>query len=198
MGVLPHQYFRRFLGLALVLLSCSLCACALPMAADIDAPEHIDPNQSALLASGDKIKLTIYGEEDISGEYMLDQRGILTLPMIGELPARGLTQAQLKDLMRESFMKGGYLSRPLISVDVSALRAIYVLGEVKSAGGYPFEPSLTTLKAVALAGGYTPRASEGDFLIDRLQEGGQIVRMNGGDTTPLLPGDTIIIRERIF
>lgn len=198
MGALPHRLYRKFFRSALLLLSCSLCACALPMAANIDAPAQIDSNQPALLDAGDKVKLTVYGEDDISGEYTLDQRGILTLPMIGEVPARGLTQAELKDLMRKRFIKGGYLSRPLISVDVSALRPIYVLGEVKSAGSYPFEPSLTTLKAVALAGGYTPRAAEGDFLIDRLQKGGQVVRMNGNNTTPILPGDTIIVRERIF
>jgi polysaccharide export outer membrane protein len=198
MSSFPQLSFRALFSAASVFSLLSLGACALPMGSDIDAPDFIDASQPVLLSSGDKVKLTVYGEEDLSGEYMLDQRGVLTLPMIGEIPARGLTQAQLKGFIKDTFVQSGFLSRPLVSVDVASLRQIYVLGEVQSPGAYPYEPSLTGLKAVALSGGYTPRAAEGRLLVDRVEDGGRIVRMNAGDITPILPGDTIIIRERIF
>ncbi len=189
---------RTLLFVAGLSLPLALSACAVPGASDIDAPNTIDANQPAFLNSGDKIKLSVYGEEDLSGEYMLDQRGVLTLPMIGEVAARGMTQAQLQDTLRQAFVQGGYLSRPLISVDIAALRQVYILGEVNSPGAYPYEPSLTSLKIVALAGGYTPRAAQGRLLVDRTTEGGSVVRMNASDLTPILPGDTLIVRERIF
>jgi len=180
-------------------LSClTLSACAVPGASNIDAPATIDATKPILLNSGDTIKLSIYGEDDLSGEYTLDQRGVLTLPMIGEIAARGLTQAQLQEALRLSFVEGGYLSRPLISVDVATLRQVYIMGEVNAPGAYPYEPSLTSLKVISKAGGYTPRAAQGRLLVDRTVESGEVVRMNADDMTPILPGDTIIVRERIF
>lgn len=194
----------RFLSLRTLLLAAGLSlplalgACAVPGASNIDAPNTLDANQPAYLNSGDKIKLSVYGEEDLSGEYMLDQRGVITLPMVGEISARGMTQAQLQDTLRQAFVQGGYLSRPLISVDISALRQVFILGEVNAPGAFPYEPSLTSLKVVALAGGYTPRAAQGRLLVDRTTESGSVVRMNASDLTPILPGDTLIVRERIF
>lgn len=194
----------RFLSLRTLLLVAglslplALVACAVPGASNIDAPNTLDANQPAYLNSGDKIKLNVYGEEDLSGEYMLDQRGVITLPMVGEISARGMTQAQLQDTLRQAFVQGGYLSRPLISVDISALRQVFILGEVNAPGAFPYEPSLTSLKVVALAGGYTPRAAQGRLLVDRTTESGSVVRMNASDLTPILPGDTLIVRERIF
>ncbi|MDY0029075.1 MAG: polysaccharide biosynthesis/export family protein [Pseudobdellovibrionaceae bacterium] len=189
---------RTLLVVAGLSLSLGLSACAVPSASDIDAPNTIDATQPAFLNSGDRIKLSVYGEEDLSGEYMLDQRGVITLPMVGEVSARGMSQSQLKDALRQAFVEGGYLSRPLISVDIAALRQVFILGEVNAPGAFPYEPSLTSLKVVALAGGYTPRAAQGRLLVDRTMEGGAVVRMNASDLTPILPGDTIIVRERIF
>ena len=198
MSDIRHISFRTLFVVAGLSMALALSACAVPSGFNNYAPNTIDANQPVLLNSGDKIKLSVYGEEDLSGEYMLDQRGAISLPMIGEFYARGMTQAQLKDALRQTFVEGGFLSRPLISVDIAALRQVYILGEVNAPGAFPYEPSLTSLKVVALAGGYTPRAAQGRLLVDRTTEGGAVVRMNASDLTPILPGDTIIVRERVF
>lgn len=193
-----------FMTALFVTALCGLCAailsaCAVPAAAPIDAPEKVDLARAAILEPGDKVKLTVFGEDDINGEYLLDQRGVITLPMLGEVKAAGQTQIQLQNHVSEEYVKRGFLSRPQVSVDVASLRSVYILGEVAKPGAYPYEPALTGLKIIAIAGGYTPRAAEGKLLIDRIDpKTGAIVRMNGEDTTPIRPGDTLVVRERIF
>lgn len=195
-----NKYLSGRISLAVLLLvaAIALISCAVPSSAPHNAPTAVDYSQPVMLNAGDKIKLTVYGEEDINGEYFLDQRGIITLPLLGEIMAGGQTQLELQNHVRSEFVRRGFLSSPLVSVDIAALRPVYVLGEVNTPGSYAYEPSMTALKLVAVAGGYTPRAADGLFLIDRIGKDGKIARLNGKDITPILPGDTLIIRERIF
>ena len=93
--------------------------------------------------------------------------------------------------------KGGYLTKPLVTVDIITVRPFYILGEVKNPGSYPWQPSFTVFKAIATAGGYTPRAAKGKILIDR-GDGAEKQHLNATEDTPVLPGDSITVRERIF
>jgi protein involved in polysaccharide export with SLBB domain len=198
MTVLKNISQTGLLGPVLGLLALfALSGCALPLGVSKDAPLDVTNDTAYLLSPADMVKVTVFGEDTLSGEYPIDERGIVTVPMIGEIPAAGLSKAALQGLLQERFVASGYLSSPLVTVDVLTTRPFFILGEVKNPGSYPYRPSLDAFKAIALAGGYTPRAAENKILIDR-GFGAYKYRMNAKENTPILPGDSIIVRERIF
>ena len=145
------------------------------------------------LGSEDKIRLTVFGEEQLSGEFLVDSSGSVSLPLIGEVRAGGLTLRQFEAGVAAK-LKQGYLQDPKINAEVVNFRPIYVIGEVKKPGQYPFVSNMTLQKAVALAEGYTYRANESSAEIVR---GGKRFRVDGS-MTPLLPGDEVRILERYF
>jgi protein involved in polysaccharide export with SLBB domain len=148
------------------------------------------------LASGDRIKVTVYGHEDLSGEFDLDSEGNISLPLIQEVSVSGLTVDQL-ELAITNKLQPDYLKHPKVSVEVLNYRPFYILGEVKTPGSYPFVNGMTVLNAVALAGGYTYRARTKAVLITR-PEGGEQKQIRAGSDTPVLPGDVIEVPERFF
>ena len=113
------------------------------------------------LGSGDKVRITVFGETDLSGEYDVDGSGNVRLPLVGQVRAAGLSlhdfEAQIADTLRH-----GYLRDPKVSVEVTAYRPFYIIGEVTKPGQYPYVNGMTALNAVALAGGYTYRADDSD------------------------------------
>jgi len=148
------------------------------------------------LGTGDKMKITVYGEEDLSGEFLVDGSGQVQFPLIGQVSAGGLT---LHEFVTELTTQLGskYLRSPKVSVQIENYRPFYIIGEVNKPGEYPFENSLNALGAVALAGGYTYRANDHDVYIRRAgsnQE--QVLPANG--STKIYPGDVVRIAERIF
>ena len=147
------------------------------------------------LGSGDRIKLTVFRHEDLSGEFALDGAGNFSMPLIGEIQAYGLTTNELVTRIQEKLQEG-YLVDPQVGVEVLNYRPFYILGEVKTPGSYPYVNGMTVLNAVALAGGFGYRAKQEDFL---LQRGGSNVQGAevGGDTA-ILPGDIITVQERFF
>lgn len=175
------------------------CGVAVPPASSINAPpvEAAGPAESYKLFPGDTVKVTVYGEETLTGEYPVDQRGKITIPLAGEVTAGGLTKEELQNEISEVLIAGDYFSEPSVTVDFVSLRPFYILGEVNAPGGYAYQPSLDVLQAIALGGGYTPRAARGKILIDR-GTGEARQRLNAGENTPVLPGDSITVRERIF
>lgn len=175
----------------------ALSACAVPGAASIDAPMDVRDDQPYRMDAGDSFKLTVYGEDTLTGEYTINQRGVVVLPMMGEVPAAGLTEKELQKAIRDVFVENGFLRRPLITIDARAVRAIAIIGEVKTPGNYNFRPKQDVFKMIAAAGGYTPRAAKGRVLITRWVDGKK-TKMNANEDTPVLPGDSITVRERIF
>jgi protein involved in polysaccharide export with SLBB domain len=147
------------------------------------------------LGSGDKVKVTVFNHPDLSGEFNLDGAGNLGVPLIGEVKAGGLTSRELEQRIQDRF-RDGYLIDPQVNVEVLNYRPFYILGEVKTPGSYPYQNNMTVLNAVALAGGFTYRAKQNGFL---LQRGGSNTRAAtvGGDQ-PLLPGDIVTVQERFF
>lgn len=174
-----------------------LAGCALPMAANIDAPPVFDNSHPYNLSAGDTVKINIYGEDSLSGDYLIDQHGLIVIPMIGEVAAAGWSEKDLQQKLSDEFGSRGFLRDPLLTVNASEVRPFSIIGEVRNPGSYSYRPMETVFQAIAMAGGYTPRAAENKILIDRWIEG-KIVRMNATQNTPVLPGDAITIRERIF
>lgn len=152
--------------------------------------------ESLVLNAGDKMEITVFGDEDLTGEYDIDARGYITMPLIGDVKASSTTVAMLQKSLETELSKG-YLVNPRVSIEVISLRPFYIAGEVKTPGSYPAAPNLDAFKAIAIAGGLTPRASRNNYLITR-GEGASKQRIKATDDTPVLPGDSINIKERFF
>lgn len=148
------------------------------------------------LNSGDKIELTVYGHEDLSGEFEVDSEGAVDLPLIDELQAAGLTVEQLEDAIVDK-LKPDYLQNPSVTVEVLSYRPIFILGEVKTPGAYPYSKGMTVINAVALAGGYTYRARTKAIVISRRDDEAKDEIEANADTV-ILPGDVIEVPERYF
>ncbi|MBV2132957.1 polysaccharide export protein [Pseudomonas sp. MAP12] len=149
------------------------------------------------LASGDVIRINVFGEKDLSiEEIRLNDAGIFSYPFIGDVRAKGKTAAEIEQLLTES-LKGDYLVDPRVSVSVLTYREFFISGEVQKPGGYPFQPGLTLRRAAALAGGLTERASEGRITIIRDQDASRTPEKATLDTV-VMPGDTITIDQGFF
>ncbi len=122
-----------------------------------------------VLGSGDELRITVFGEKDLSGKFEIGGHGSLSLPLIGEVQATGLT---LKDLASRisTKLKDGYLKRPRVSIEVLNYRPFYIIGEVKEPGSYPYVAGMTVLNAVALGKGFTYRADKNDIKVKRANE----------------------------
>lgn len=151
---------------------------------------------SYALGAGDQIAISVFGEEDLSMEIMLNDAGSFSYPFLGELMARGLTVSQLQQLIVDG-LKGPYLIDPKVSVTINEYRRFFVNGEVKSPGGFPFEPGLTLRKAISIAGGFTDRASRSKFtIISDTDASGEPQRAEL--SAAVRPGDIITVEESFF
>lgn len=157
--------------------------------ASVDAGYH--------LGSGDRVRVTVYGQPEMTGEYAIDGSGMLSFPLIGQVHAGGLSAGGLEQALIDR-LQPDYLKNPSVSVEVLTYRPFYIVGEVRTPGGYPYVSGMTVLNAVALAGGFTYRAREDDFYLMRANSGGQKKRLEAEADTPVLPGDVITVRERYF
>ncbi len=148
------------------------------------------------LGSGDKIRVTVFGEEDLSGTFVVDGRGHIAMPLIGEVV---LGQLPLREAEKriETKLLDGFLQEPRVSIEVLNYRPFYILGEVKQPGSYSFVNGMTILNAVALAGGFTYRANEGEMVITRADDPAK-KEQPAGPNTHVFPGDMIRIKERFF
>lgn len=161
--------------------------------ANAPAKVEVAPGQ---LAPGDKVKLTVFGEEDLSGEFEVDNTGSLSLPLMGEIKAVGLTPRDLEKRITDK-LNDGYLVNPRVSISVMNFRPFFILGEVNKPGSYPWVNDMTVINAVALGGGYTARAKTGEVKLRRAGE------KDGAEQwvteeTKVFPGDVIRVDERFF
>lgn len=149
------------------------------------------------LGSGDKIKITVYDEQDLSMEIRLSDAGTISYPFLGEIQVAGLTVGQLESKISQG-LQGDYLVHPEVSVAIEEYRQFYIHGEVKQPGGFPYVPGITLRKAIALAGGFTERASHSKIYVihDNARATGE------GDPIKLddeiNPGDTITVEQSFF
>lgn len=149
------------------------------------------------LGANDRVRIIVFGQPTLTNEYVLDGSGVLAFPLIGNIPAAGLTTAQLQQAIAAK-LSPDYLVNPSVSAEVVTRRPFYVIGEVHKPGNYPYVTDMTALNAVAMAGGFTYRARKNAFYIKRLDKNGQMVRVEAKAGTTLLPGDTLEVRERLF
>jgi len=160
---------------------------AMPVAFD-EGPYTLD--------TGDKLRVVVFGQDPLSNNYTVDAQGQISMPLIGNVEARGLTTAQLGNAiagrLRQSFIRD-----PSVAVEVEIYRPFFVLGEVTYPGQYPFVPSMTIENAIAIAGGFTPRAYRPTVRITR-KVGGATTRIALPIRAPFRPGDTIEVGERWF
>jgi polysaccharide biosynthesis/export protein len=164
---------------------------ALPQAAPTD-----DPADSYVLGPNDRVRLKVYGEPDIAGEYEIDSTGQVSIPLAGHIKAAGLTTRQLERSIRAALSKG-IVRDARVNVEIALYRPYYILGEVKKGGEYPYRLGLTVMDAVASAGGFTHRANENKVYLRR--SGAGVEEIHALDAPiPVFPGDNIRIPERYF
>jgi len=154
----------------------------------LDAPYTLD--------SGDRLRITVFGQDGLTNTYTVDASGKVMMPLIGSVSARGLTDRQLSTAITDR-LRQGFIREPHVAVEIEFYRPFFILGEVTAPGQYPYVPNMTVETAVAIAGGFTPRASRESVQLGRTVDG-QPFRGLAPLATPVRPGDTIMVEERWF
>jgi polysaccharide export outer membrane protein len=163
-------------------------AAAAPMPVRYDAAYQLD--------AGDKLRVMVFGQEGLTNTYAIDAGGSITMPLIGSVPARGRTPAGLAAEITAK-LRDGYIRDPSVAVEIESYRPFFILGEVQAPGQYPYVPNMSVESAVAIAGGFSPRAKRDAVTLTHTDPRGSIRAMVPLDT-PLGPGDTILVGERWF
>ena len=161
---------------------------ATPMPVAYDAAYRLD--------AGDRLRIVVYGQEGLTNTYAIDAGGSITMPLIGAVRARGLTPAGLAAEITGK-LRNGYIREPSVAVEIEAYRPFFILGEVAAPGQYPYVPNMSVESAVAIAGGFSPRARRDRVTLTHTDAGGS-VRAVVPLGTPISPGDTVLVGERWF
>ena len=184
---------RSFVSLCLLVLYLVLGACA---TTTYSALLDTNPDAPYTLASGDRLRIIVFGQDSLSNSYAVDGTGHIAMPLIGIVSAAGDTSSTLARKI-EARLRDGFIRDPHVSIEVEAFRPFFVLGEVTTPGQYPYVNGMTAETAVAIAGGFTPRAYKDMVDLTRVIDGRPITA-----SVPILhlirPGDTIVVRERYF
>lgn len=148
------------------------------------------------LSAGDTVRVTVYGHEDLSGEFEVDGAGRISLPLIQDVIAENQTLQELEDNITDK-LSPDYVKQPRVSVEVLNYRPFYIIGEVSEPGSYPYVNGMTVINAVAVAGGFTYRARKNRIHIVR-ESGNTTVKLEASSETRVMPGDVIEVAERFF
>lgn len=179
----------------LLLIGAGLAACAGPGAGLPPLP----PVQTGdyLLGPGDRVRIITFGDQQLTGEFRVSDSGFIAVPLLGNVRAAGLTPRQLEQHVASALNQAKLFKNPSVSVEVVAYRPIFVLGEVNHPGQYPYQPGMTAVTAVAVAGGFTYRAIEKVFSVVRTTNG-RAIEARADRQTFLQPGDVLTVYERVF
>jgi len=148
------------------------------------------------LDAGDKLRVVVYGQEGLTNSYAIGAGGAITVPLIGSVPARGRTPAELAAEITARLRKG-FIRDPSVAVEIESYRPFFILGEVAAPGQYPYVPNMSVESAVAIAGGFSPRAKR-DFVTLTHTDNSGSIRTVVPLGTPMNPGDTVQVGERWF
>ncbi|MEH2505246.1 polysaccharide export outer membrane protein [Bradyrhizobium sp. AZCC 1578] len=159
-----------------------------PAPARYDAAYHLD--------AGDKLRVVVYGQEGLTNTYAIDAGGAITMPLIGSVRARGRTTAGLAAAISAK-LRAGFIREPSVAVEIEAYRPFFILGEVAAPGQYPYVPNMTVESAVAIAGGFSPRARRDSVTVTHADASGTS-RFVVPPGSPISPGDTVLVSERWF
>lgn len=172
---------------------------ALVLSLQPHAAERTRPPADAsdyVLGDGDRIRISVFGHEDLSGEFLLSEADTVSLPLMGVLDFRGVTLSEAQRIVVDA-LKPDYLLNPRVSIEVLEYRPFYILGEVNNPGAYSYVNGMTVIEAVALGGGFTYRAKRDRVLVIRAtDETGAERRIAASDR--VLPGDVVRVLERLF
>ena len=170
----------------------AVAACVLGLTAGAWSPAHAADYK---LGAGDKVRVVVLADPEFSGEYEVDASGNMSVRMIGRMTVLGMTTAQLEAELVQRYSSGGYLRNPKLSVELISARPFFILGEVVKPGSYPYVAGLTVAQAVAIAGGYTRRASTSRIKLKRFgtKEEEPVTEDSNVD-----PGDILRVPERFF
>lgn len=183
---------------AAILATATLVGCAAPPvepSAEAPAPRAV-VNTPYRLASGDRLRILVFGQADLTNTYSVDGSGAVSMPLIGRVRAQGLTTAELEQTVTAR-LRQGYLRDPSVSIEVEDFRPFFILGAVGCAGQYPFINGMTVEQAVAVAGGFAPHALDPSVSVTRIVDG-QATTFAAPLTYPVRPGDTVTVQARFF
>lgn len=197
------RIMARLTALLLIVISAPLlaaCETAAPAGSGAFASQPAAGYQAEgggyVLGTGDKVRVIVFGEDQLTGEFVVDATGNVSLPLIGQTPARGKTPQQFAQTVTDQ-LKAGYIRDPKVSVEVVSFRPFYIIGEVSNAGEYAYKNGLNVMGAVAMAGGYSYRANQRTVYIRRAGEPDE--KSYPASTSVLIyPGDVVRIPERYF
>jgi protein involved in polysaccharide export with SLBB domain len=197
---IANESRRRISAPVFFFIMAMLAAWLLPFAAMAQAPT--DPGDVGKvspeyrLGPGDKLNITVFGNQDVSGEAVVDPQGKIAVPLLGQVQAGGLTVANVQQAITDALNKD-YIVDPKVTVEVENYRPFFILGEVNKPGSYYYIAGLNLRQAVAIGGGYTRRARTSEALIHRLTGDGEDT-ITADPETLILPGDTIDVPRRLF
>lgn len=146
------------------------------------------------LGPGDEVRVTVFNQPDMSGQFLIGADGMIALPLVGNINAQGVSVRELESRIQDA-LRPDFLKNPAVNVEVLNYRPFYILGEVDKPGSFPYVSGMRVVNAVALAGGYTARASKEGIFIERT---GSKERIKATSQTLVLPGDVIQVQERFF
>lgn len=181
---------RQALGLLVAGLPLAACTRNYAVRPDLRLSEPY------VLATGDKLRIIVFGQDALSNIYQVDSAGRIAMPLIGPVVVGGMSTGMAASAI-EAKLRGGFIREPKVTVEVDTYRPFFILGEVTNSGQFPYVNGATIQTAVAIAGGFTPRAARDYAELTRRNSRGIII----GDvpiTYPIRPGDTIVIKERWF
>ena len=194
-----HRHFSRMNIASLLLLLPMLFVIAGCASVPSAAPPAADTQQAATeytLGTGDRVKLTVFNEPTLSGEFDVDSSGVIALPLIGNIKAVGETPRQVEQAISTK-LASGYMRDPRVNVEVLKYRPFYIIGEVSKPGEYPYRNGMNLMSAVAVASGFTYRANDQTVYIRRAGQS-QEYSYPATTTTMVFPGDIVRVPERIF
>src|ERR1700756_5013802 len=169
---------------------------AAPMPGPVVVAQPVAYDSAYHLDAGDKLRVVVYGQEGLTNTYAIDAAGSITMPLIGQVPARGRSPASLAAEITAR-LRNGYIREPSVAVEIESYRPFFILGEVQAPGQYPYVPNMTVESAVAIAGGFSPRARR-DMVTLTHPDAGGVGRFVVPLGTSLGPGDTVFVGERWF
>lgn len=181
----------RWLRLLLLLLILPVAACAINPR---PASYPVDTKGPYTLDTGDVLRVTVYGDKDLSNTYKVNDAGAISFPLVGPVQVRGRTTEQAAAAISGALSRG-YMRNPNVTAEIDQYRPFYIQGQVKTAGQYPYVYGMTVRDAVSTAGGFTDIADEGHVTIYR-RRGGEMGKSTVSLDYPIQPGDTLVIPER--
>jgi len=197
------SFLSRYLGPLLVAMALTLGACdpQPPMStATIQQPSQGTQNLRLgeyRVAPGDRLRVTVLSDTELSGEYEVDSTGMISPRMAGRVVVLGMTMPEIETMLADRYRSGGYLRNPRMSVDLVSRRPFYIIGEISRPGSFPYVSGINVVQAIAIAGGYTRRASKTRITIQRFNaQQGQEETVT--EDSPVGPGDIIRVPERWF